>query len=132
MGISANNEFKISNNLKLSCGHSNKRTHLTNKLVLRFGKVKIRLFQPQIPLATLFIVSLFRQSGALCSLRSEAYGIRHSRASDSSTVALQHFLFCDAITFISLYTIAFLISQTANTIISAPRHPPGDGSVETN
>ena len=87
----------------LSCGfrfaRSIERTHLTD-LVFRFGKVKIRLFQPQIPLAALFIVSLFRQSGALCSLRSESYGIRPSRASDSSLVALQHFLFCDAITFL--------------------------------
>jgi hypothetical protein len=30
------------------------------------------------------------------------------------------------------YTITFLIFKTANPIISAPRHPTGDGSVETN
>ena len=94
--------MSVAAKLGLRCGRrlarSSERIHLTDKLVLCFGKVKIRLFQPQIPLATLFIVGLLRQSGALCGLPSEEFGIRHSRASDSSLGALQHFLYCNAIT----------------------------------
>ena len=102
----------------LSCGfrfaRSSERTHLTD-LVFRFGKVKIRLFQPQIPLAAFFIASLFRQSGALCSLPSEAYGIRHNRASNSSVGASQHFLLRNATHSFPPYTIKFLVSKTARS-----------------
>ena|SRR5712691_4967240 len=76
--------MSVAAKLGLRCGRrfarSSERIHLTDKLVLGFGKVKIRLFQPQIPLATLFILSLLRQSGALCRLPSEEFGIRHSQA----------------------------------------------------
>jgi hypothetical protein len=69
------------------------------------------LLQPQIPLAALFVVSLLRQGGAGCSLYSEAFGGPHSRASDSSAGALQHFLPCDATMLISSYTIKFFDLQ---------------------
>jgi hypothetical protein len=110
--------YGVAAKLGLRCGRrlarSSERIHLTDKLVLCFGKVKIRLFQPQIPLPTLFIVGLLRQSGALCGLPSEEFGIRHSRASDSSLGALQHFLYCNAIAFISSYIMAVLISKAAS------------------
>jgi hypothetical protein len=57
-------------------------------------------------LAALFILSLLRQSGALCSLPSEGYSIHHDRASD----VLQHFLFCNATKTIAASTMGFLRS----------------------
>ena len=44
----------------------------SGQLLLRFGKVKTSLLQPQTPLATLFVVSLFRRVAhvAACLLRS--------------------------------------------------------------
>jgi hypothetical protein len=115
----------------LSCGfrfaRSSERTHLTD-LVFRFGKVKIRLFQPQIPLAAFFIASLFRQSGALCSLPSEAYGIRHNRASDSSVGASQHFLLRNATHSFPPYTIKgcplWVKSGHMRRNKSCPLYPP--------
>ena len=70
--------------IRLSCGlrfaSGNECTDLTDRLFLLFSKVLIQLLQPLIPLATLFVVGLFYQSGALCSLASEVYGGPHSSA----------------------------------------------------
>ena len=81
--------------IRLSCGlrfpSGSECTDLTDRSFLLFSKVKIHLLQPLIPLAALFVVGLFYQSGALCSLSSEAYGGPHSSASESSVGALQHF-----------------------------------------
>jgi hypothetical protein len=71
-------------------------------------------------LAAFFIASLFRQSGALCSLPSEAYGIRHNRASDSSVGASQHFLLRNATHSFPPYTIKFLVSKTARSRFRCP------------
>ena len=81
--------------IRLSCGlrfaSGSECTDLTDRLFLLFSKVLIQLLQPLIPLAGLFVVGLFYQSGALCSLSSEVYGGPHRSASESSVGALQHF-----------------------------------------
>jgi hypothetical protein len=93
----------------LSCGFRFARpfdsTPLADKLVFRFGHLKVGLLQPQIALAALFVIGLFRQVGAPCSLESEAFGGRHRPASESLAGALQQFLSCNAITLLSSYTI---------------------------
>ena len=95
----------------LRCGlrfaSGSEHTDLTDRLFLLFSKVKIQLLQPQTPLTALFVVCLVRHIGARHSLLSEANGGRHSRVSDSSIGALQHFLSRNAITFFSPSTIEF-------------------------
>jgi hypothetical protein len=49
------------------------------KLLLRVGKLKIGLLQPQTALAALFVVRLLRQRGAANSLSSKELCSRHSR-----------------------------------------------------
>jgi hypothetical protein len=104
--------------IRLSCGlrfaRGSECTDLSDRLFVLFSKAKIHLLQPLIPLAALVVVGLFYQSGALCSLSSEAYGGPHRSASESSLNALQHFLSRNAITLIPPYTIEFLISETAS------------------
>jgi hypothetical protein len=73
---------------RLSFGLAGARIHPADLLLFRFGKVKIRLLQPLTPLTTLFVVSLFCQGGAPCSLPSKEFCSRHSRASDYSTIAM--------------------------------------------
>ena len=81
--------------IRLSCGlrfpRASESTPLTDKLVFRFSHVKIRLLQPQISLAALFVMGLFRHCGARGSLASEAFGGPHRSASESSVGALQHY-----------------------------------------
>jgi len=64
-------------------------------------------------LTTFFIVSLFRQNGALCSLVFEAYDSRHGHTSDAPACALQHFQWRNATALISPSTKEFLTSETA-------------------
>src|SRR5450756_2891033 len=104
----------------LRCGflfaRVSKRSDLTDRLFLLFSKVKIQLLQPQTPLTALFVVGLVRHIGARHSLLSEANGGRHSRVSDSSVGALQHFLSRNATTFFSPSTIEFLIFKAVNPV----------------
>ena len=77
--------------LRLRFARASESPPLTDKLVFRFSHVKIRLLQPQISLAALFVMGLFRQCGARGSLASEAFGGPHRSASESSVGALQHY-----------------------------------------
>jgi len=109
----------------LRCGlrfaSGSEHTDLTDRLFLLFCKVKIQLLQPQTPLTALFVVGLVRHIGARHSLLSEANGGRHSRVSDSSVGALQHFLSRNATAFISPYKIAFLIFKAVIYCIARDR-----------
>jgi hypothetical protein len=110
----------------LRCGlrfaSGSEHTDLTDRLFLLFSKVKIQLLQPQTPLTALFVVGLVRHIGARHSLLSEANGGRHSRVSDSSVGALQHFLSRNATAFISPYKIAFLIFKAVNPFAPSPAY----------
>ena len=110
----------------LRCGflfaRVSKRSDLTDRLFLLFSKVKIQLLQPQTPLTALFVVGLVRHIGARHSLLSEANGGRHSRVSDSSVGALQHFLSRNATTFFSPSTIEFLIFKAVNPFAPSPAY----------
>jgi hypothetical protein len=85
---------------------ASERTSLSDGLFVCFGEIKKRLLQPQIPLAAFFVVRQSSQGSTRCGLSSEAFGGPHTRASDSSASALQHFVSRDAIMFVPQITIS--------------------------
>jgi hypothetical protein len=83
--------------VQLAVALAGKRAHLSDKLLLLgFGKMKIGLLQAQTAFAALFVVRLFRQIGAGCSLSSQDFRSCHSRPSDYSDAAVQHFYYRNA------------------------------------
>jgi hypothetical protein len=80
----------------LACSLTGRCIQLAESLFFRFGKVEIGLLQLLTPLATLFVVSRFRQASASRSLLSKEFCRSHFRASESPAIALQHSFFCNA------------------------------------